>query len=159
MCQKCWKLMSIAVKVMDASLREDFGYENLLWVFSGRRGIHCWVCDHDARSLFNDSRSAIVNYLSIPVGNEMGTHHAKIEMPLHPAYQRAKDIISDKFEEIMMKDQDILANEKVRERLLNILDGTALKERVQEIWEECLSRDNCYDSVNLWRAYRKCVKD
>ena len=44
-CRRAWPLMAAVVKVLDTALREDFGFQAVLWVFSGRRGVHAWVCD------------------------------------------------------------------------------------------------------------------
>lgn len=44
-------------------LVDDFGYDHILWIFSGRRGIHCWVCDKAARTLGQNIRNGILNYI------------------------------------------------------------------------------------------------
>jgi len=41
----CFIIALCGAQVIDRGLREDFGFENILWVYSGRRGVHCWVCD------------------------------------------------------------------------------------------------------------------
>ena len=60
--------MTCAVKVCESALREDFGFEHIVWIYSGRRGVHCWVCDETARELTNDARLAIIKYFSVVSG-------------------------------------------------------------------------------------------
>ena len=81
--------MVVAVKVVTRALREDFDLNNLLWVFSGRRGIHCWVSDKEALNMTNEQRSAIAEYLSVYVGNEMTGGTASLTYPLHPSLEEA----------------------------------------------------------------------
>ena len=64
-CNKCWKMMNMAVKVMDQGLREDFGFEHVAWFYSGRRGVHAWICDESARQLTDAGRSAVANYFEV----------------------------------------------------------------------------------------------
>ena len=64
-CPKCWTFMGMAMEVMDEGLKDDFGFEHVAWFYSGRRGVHCWVCDDSARKLTNEARSAVATYFEV----------------------------------------------------------------------------------------------
>jgi DNA primase small subunit len=36
-----------------------------MWVYSGRRGVHCWISDERARKLTQEARRALVSYLEV----------------------------------------------------------------------------------------------
>lgn len=61
-CSKCWAYLVVAVKVIDGTLR-DLGYKRLLWVFSGRRGMHLWVCDRKAMLMKDEDRRKFMDKL------------------------------------------------------------------------------------------------
>lgn len=64
-CKRCWTFITAAVRVLDHAIRDQFGYEHLLWVYSGRRGIHLWISDKEAMGLTDQERKAIVGWMSI----------------------------------------------------------------------------------------------
>lgn len=69
-CKRCWGFISAAVVVIDASIREHFGYQHLLWVYSGRRGIHLWVSDREAMELTDEQRKAVVGWMTVVAGGK-----------------------------------------------------------------------------------------
>jgi DNA primase small subunit len=64
-CPICWTFMEMAVCVMDQGLRQDFGWRHIAWFYSGRRGVHAWVCDESARQLTDQGRSAVAKYFEV----------------------------------------------------------------------------------------------
>lgn len=102
-CQKCWSYMACATHILNNVLTVDFGFKTMLWVFSGRRGIHCWIGDAEARKMNNECRTAVTDYMGLPVGNEL-SGGLELGYPLHPMLERAFIFLEKRFTQIIIHD-------------------------------------------------------
>ncbi|KAJ5692485.1 DNA primase small subunit [Penicillium macrosclerotiorum] len=139
-CHKCWAFVTMAIKVIDAALREDFGFEHILWVYSGRRGAHAWVCDPRARNLPDDRRRAIAGYLEILKGGSQSGKRINLKRPLHPHINRSLDILKTHFAQTTLVDQDTFASSEQVERLLALLPDKSLNDSLKRKWDSSPDR-------------------
>ncbi|XP_051780748.1 DNA primase small subunit [Erpetoichthys calabaricus] len=150
-CHKCWTLMKIAVRVLDRALKEDFGFEHRLWVYSGRRGVHCWVCDEAARKLSQSARSAVAEYLSLIRGGSETIKKVQLSTPVHPFITESLSLIMSYFEDYALIDQDILGRPESVENVLALLPEDILL-------ETCSDFQKYKTSVKRWESLKKRVK-
>lgn len=149
-CTKCWKFMAIACQVLDAALREDFGFEHLLWVFSGRRGIHCWVCDKAARHLDGKNRTAIAEYLHLLSGGGVGENcvsRVTIGEKMHYSIRRAYAIVKANFEEVCLVDQNLFGTPEGINKLLVLIPDENVR---NELKPKVMKIEN--DSKLVWET-------
>lgn len=162
-CEKCWKYMEVAYKILNSALEFDFGFEQIMWVFSGRRGIHCWVGDERARNLNNQGRSAIANYLKWKTINKNTGLTFLMKEPFHPSLNRALSIIESCFENYILSEscQDIFVkdkNNKIRDLLKIILQSYL---GIFKEWSEIESEVNKIifnskkTSLEIWKDLNK----
>ncbi len=88
-CASCWTLIDDAMYFISETLEEDFGVQDYQWVFSGRRGVHCWVKDKIFKKFDQKLRMAIMDYLTL-VSDEGS--RSKIHFPLEHARSLEKRI-------------------------------------------------------------------
>ncbi|KAK0133358.1 DNA primase small subunit [Merluccius polli] len=117
-CHKCWTLMTIAIHILDRALREDFGFHHLLWVYSGRRGVHCWVCDEAARKLSVAARSAVAEYLSLVKGGDETVRKVVLSDPIHPFIGESLAVVKRYFPQYALHSQDVLGNKVSVDKVL-----------------------------------------
>lgn len=149
-CLECWPLMTIAIKVIDTSLRDDFGFSHILWVYSGRRGVHCWVCDGKARRLNNEQRAAIVDYFHVYKGNENSSKKVSLVGPaLHPFLVRSyTEVLKDCFENRLLSSQNLFLNEERFEKILEMIPEESVTSELRGRW---LSNKRSREDINVAR--------
>jgi DNA primase small subunit len=159
MCPKCWTFMKAAIKVLRRSLEEDFGFKHIMFVYSGRRGVHCWVCDKEARTLSNERRAAVAEYLNL-VASGQNRCRADIKMngcsELHPSVEEAHRICLEHFRDgdnSILEGQEILKNGP---HLANILEGMPKVE--SEAVSEFIAKNPEASSKDIWMQLEK-LKD
>ncbi|KAK4166590.1 DNA primase small subunit [Cladorrhinum sp. PSN259] len=135
-CLKCWQFITMAVKVIDTGLREDFGFEHILWVYSGRRGAHAWVCDRKARQLDDHKRKAIAGYFVAVKGGKESGKRVNLRRPLHPHLARSLDILKEHFQSDILEVQDPWREEEQAAHLLSLIPDIKLREALRQKWED-----------------------
>lgn len=149
LCTKCWTFMKAGIKTIDRAMREDFGFKHLLFVYSGRRGVHCWVSDKAARRLSNEQRSAVADYMTVVQGGA-GRSRAELNFrgadELHPAVQKAHDVCEYYFRDDpngVLLAQDILRQGPHLDRILDAFSASerAVVESYIKGHPEASSRD------------------
>lgn len=137
-CTKCWQFITVATKILDKALREDFGFEHLIWVFSGRRGAHCWVSDKRARMLDESKRRAIVEYLDILKAK--GSKRLNLRRPYHPHLERSFKILKVDFIPLILENQDPWRENY--EDLLAKLPNAKVNNSLRELWKKNPNRSS-----------------
>ncbi|KAI4187115.1 MAG: hypothetical protein L6R41_003021 [Letrouitia leprolyta] len=145
-CHKCWSFITMAIKVVDVALRDDFGFEHIMWVYSGRRGAHAWISDKRARNMDDQKRKAITGYLEVVKGGAQSGKKVNVKRPLHPHLARSLDILKEHFQGDILENQDPWAKPEKAERLLQLLPDKALNDALRKKWDAAPGRS----SVSKW---------
>jgi DNA primase small subunit len=136
----------MAVKVVNTALEEDFGFKHVLWVYSGRRGIHGWVCDKKARELDDTKRRSIANYMDLIKGGDASGKKVNLRRPLHPHFDRSLRLLRDHFQSDILKEQDPWHEADKAAHLLALIPDKQLATSLQKKWDSAPSRS----SINKW---------
>eukprot|EP00933_Yihiella_yeosuensis_P053275 TRINITY_DN51482_c0_g1_i1.p1 TRINITY_DN51482_c0_g1~~TRINITY_DN51482_c0_g1_i1.p1 ORF type:complete len:458 (+),score=105.61 TRINITY_DN51482_c0_g1_i1:165-1538(+) len=156
LCPKCWTFMKAAIETLRRALTEDFGFNHMMFVYSGRRGVHCWVSDTEARKLSNEQRSAVAEYLTMVTG---GANKSRADLKMngceemHPAVQEAYNICKKWFREdsnSLLATQDIL---RTGPHLANILEPLSIAEK--ETITQFIEKNPNADSCAIWDQLEK----
>ncbi|XP_074835801.1 DNA primase small subunit isoform X2 [Carettochelys insculpta] len=150
-CSKCWTLMTIAIRIIDRGLVEDFGVKHRLWVYSGRRGVHCWVCDDAVRKWSSALRSAVVEYLSLVKGGPETVKKVNLTEPIHPFISNSLRLVEPYFEEYALVGQDILGSRESWEKVAALVPEPLRESLLLEFPKK-------HDSVQRWAVLKSKVE-
>ncbi|KAI0251181.1 prim-pol domain-containing protein [Lactifluus subvellereus] len=160
-CKRCWGFIGAAVRVLDTAVRQQFGYKHLLWVYSGRRGIHLWVSDREAMALTDDQRRSLVNFLTVVQGGK--EMHKKVNVrpiikgrpaDLPPSIQQAVDQLVGPFGDLILLDQDCFRREEGWKELLQLIPDSQIAENLEKSWRQLDNRS----SDDKWSDFKDQIR-
>ncbi|KAH9174905.1 prim-pol domain-containing protein [Lactarius sanguifluus] len=162
-CKRCWGFIGAAVRVLDTAVRQQFGYRHLLWVYSGRRGIHLWVSDREAMGLTDDQRRALVDFLTVIQGGKDMNKKVNVRPvvkgqgragDLPPSIQQAVEQLADPFGDLILQEQDCFRGEAGWKELLQLIPDSKIVERLEQKW----TRSEDRSSDDKWTDLKEEIK-
>lgn len=75
-CAECWFYVRVAVLVLRYVLWWQYGYRHVVALYSGKRGCHIWVLDHQSWTLTREQRAQLMERIHL-VGNARTYWHTQ----------------------------------------------------------------------------------
>ncbi|KAJ4885287.1 DNA primase [Raphanus sativus] len=150
-CSECWPLMTVAIKVIHTSLREDFGFKHILW-----------SCDPEARRMTNEQRSAVAEYFRVYKGNENNARKVTLMgYSLYPFLARSYvDYLKGFFEGELQANQSIFSTKDKYEKILDMISDQDIQSELREKWENSAYRSSLSEeAISLAPTLRMCVEE
>ena len=170
-CDSAWPIVAFGMHMVKHVLRHHFGFENMLLVYSGRRGAHMSVYDERACCLSDEARAAIVSYLQpsdktgksgrLPYGRilqsagftELFDSHIKpfwVNFCLKPREEGGMGVLDGPFDKESF--MDLFGSDHAKSRI------SVSAESGVKLWEE-LTRfaDSSQHSESTWLALKETV--
>lgn len=151
-CSECWYLLSAAAIIIDFFLYKILMIENLkiLWVYSGNRGIHCWVNNKNINNLSSFSRSSLIDCMKINSDKEIFDALC-LKNSLGKLYlELINDFLCPFFENTIVKNNKSLFI-KLKSSILNLLKfyyDEDFYNKIEKLWEEE------EDSLENWKVFK-----
>ncbi|CAD7954835.1 unnamed protein product [Amoebophrya sp. A120] len=171
LCHKCWTFLKAAMILLRNILIEDFGFEHFMFVYSGRRGVHCWVSDESAMKLTNDQRSAIIEYINLFNVQSNQIQNIRLEKhgatTLHPHVTRSVKLLEPFLLDKILPEQEPLnpplANNKHLMCIEQVLSATNKDQLASQFKDFCSKveqrKKESSKSVDVYRFVEKVSKD
>ena len=98
-CDRAWCVCAVGIFVLQWLLKNAFGFQEFVVVYSGRRGVHLYVCDDRAMDLPDDARGAITDFFKfVPSEDGQRAHPStRAVMVMHGLTEALHHIFEEHF--------------------------------------------------------------
>lgn len=124
-CDSCWAIfINCSIEILSTILYEYFNWNNFFFVYSGRRGLHLWVMDYEARILNDIERSKVMDFLNLCKNrnsevrlNNTSSNNC-LSRPLNPFIEDSLHIAS-KYFNLLLEEQEPFSDLKNTKKILS----------------------------------------
>ncbi|THF99117.1 hypothetical protein TEA_027864 [Camellia sinensis var. sinensis] len=149
-CLDCWPLMTVAVKVIDTTLRVADVVSIAGFVMRRPEGLKSTAV---IPRLNNEQRAAIADYFRVYKGNE--NSHKKVSLTghaLHPFLARSyTEVLKGFFEEKLLSSQNLFSNEERFEKILEMIPDESITSELRGKWQESRRSSISKEDINVVR--------
>ena len=150
-CDRAWGFAAIGLYILRHLLREHFGFEWFLIVYSGRRGAHLWVLDERAMALADEGRAAIAAFVNLELTKDQ--KRATPATRKHAAVYDLELVIEHAFDDLVVQ-TGYFENVGHIEDFVDRLD--LRHESLRDLADAAAAKG---DSVAVWNYIHKKVED